>query len=169
MTIVIMILMVGATERVVHRLGIKTTLIAGLAVLAVGVAGMSLVRSDGSFVADVLPASLVAAVGMSLAYIPAMLAALSGAQPQEQGLASGIFSTTYQVGSALGLAAITAVASSQGASRLGDLPALTDGFQSAFIVAAAVAAAGALAAALVLRTRKASTAADPSTEAASTT
>lgn len=168
MTILIMIFMVGVTERVVHRFGIKTTLLGGLAILAVGVAGMGLVRSDGSFATDVLPASLIAAVGMSLAYIPAMLAALSGAQPHEQGLASGIFSTTYQVGSALGLAAITAVASSQGASRLGDLPALTDGFQSAFIVAAAIAAVGALAVALVLRTPKAPAAADPAVETATT-
>jgi EmrB/QacA subfamily drug resistance transporter len=166
MTIVIMILMVGVTERVVHRLGFKVTLVAGLAILAVGIAGLGLVRSDGSFLTDVLPASLIAAAGMSLAYIPAMLAALSGAQPQEQGLASGIFSTTYQVGSALGLAAITAVASSQGASQLGDLPALTDGFQAAFVVAAAIAAVGALAAAFVLRTPKASTAADPAAELA---
>ncbi len=159
MTIVIMILMVAVTERLVHRFGFKVTLLAGLGILAVGVAALGLVRSDGSFVADVLPASLIAAAGMSLAYIPAMLAALSGAQPQEQGLASGIFSTTYQVGSALGLAAITAVASSQGASQLGNLPALTDGFQAAFIVAAAIAALGALVAALMLRTPKASAAA----------
>ena len=113
-------------------------------------------QHDGSFAVDVLPASLVAAAGMSLAYIPVMMAALSGAAPQEAGLASGIFNTTYQVGSALGLAAATAVAAANGADGTGDLAAMTDAFQAALAAAAAIAAAGALAAlSLVARRRRA--------------
>ena len=63
---------------------------------------MSLVRPDGSFVVDVLPASLIAAAGMALAFIPSLGTAISSAQPEEGGLASGIVNTSYQVGSALG-------------------------------------------------------------------
>ncbi|MER7432955.1 MFS transporter, partial [Nonomuraea rubra] len=59
----------------------------------------------------------------------------------------------YQVGSALGLAAMTAVAAANGAAQLGDLPALTDGFSAAFVGAAGIALAGALIAAATLRTR----------------
>ncbi len=47
-----------------------------------------------SFVTHVLPALLVAAVGMSLAYIPALISAVSHAQKQESGLASGIINTS---------------------------------------------------------------------------
>ena len=72
---------------------------------------------------------------MSLAYIPAMLAAISGARPEEAGLASGIVNTTYQVGSALGLAVMTAVATASGFGS----GAGVDGFQEAFVAAAAVA------------------------------
>ena len=76
--------------------------------LAAGLAVLSLVRADGSFVVDVLPASLIAAAGMALAFIPSLGTAISGGPPEEGGLASGIVNTSYQVGSALGLAAMTA-------------------------------------------------------------
>jgi hypothetical protein len=61
----------------------------------------------------------------------------------------------YQVGSALGLAVMTAIATSQGADQLGNLTALTDGYQAAVIGAAVIAAAGALLAAVLLRIPKA--------------
>ncbi|CAL9673403.1 hypothetical protein SUDANB105_07689 [Streptomyces sp. enrichment culture] len=120
---------------------------------------LSAVEPTGTFLVDVLPASLVAATGMSLAYIPALMAAMAGAPPEQAGLASGIVNTTYQVGSALGQAALTALAASQGAARPGDLPALTADFSSAFLGAAAIAAAGALAIALLMKGKKSSAAA----------
>jgi len=80
--------------------------------------GLSLVRSDGTFVVDVLPASLAAAAGMLRAFIPSLGTAISSARPEQGGLASGIVNTSYQVGSAIGLAAMTAVATSQGADQL---------------------------------------------------
>ncbi|WP_329602777.1 hypothetical protein [Actinomadura soli] len=80
------------------------------------------------------------------------MAALGGVAPEQGGLASGIVNTTYQVGSAIGLAAMTAIATSQGADKLGDLPSLTGGFQAAFIGAAVVALAGAGLALVTLRT-----------------
>lgn len=89
----------------------------------------------------------------ALAYLPAMMAAMSGVSQEQAGLASGIVNTTYQVGSALGLAALTALATSQGAGKLGDLPALTNGFSSAFVAAAAIAAVGALLTLLLMRSR----------------
>ena len=154
MTAAIMLLMVVVVPRVINRLGFKTPVVAGMLLLAAGMAVLSLVRPDGSFVVDVLPASLIAAAGMSLAFIPSLGTAISSARPEEGGLASGIVNTSYQVGSALGLAAMTAVASSQGADQLADLGALTDGYSAAFIGAAAIAAAGALLSALLLRAPK---------------
>jgi EmrB/QacA subfamily drug resistance transporter len=159
MTVAVMIFMIGITARLLGRLGAKPLIVTGLAVLALGVLGLSLARPDGAFVTDVLPASLIAAVGMSLAYIPAMMSAMSGVRPEESGLASGIVNTTYQVGSALGLAAMTAIATSQGAAELGNLPRLTDGFQAAFIGAGAVAALGAVLTLVLMRRPKPASAA----------
>jgi EmrB/QacA subfamily drug resistance transporter len=163
MTVTIMALMVIVAPRVIARFGPKAPTVAGLLVLAAGMAVLSLVRPDGSFLVDVLPASLIAAAGMSLAFIPSLGTAIQSAAPQDGGLASGIVNTSYQVGSALGLAVMTALATSQGASRLGDPVALTDGYSAAFLGAAAVAVLGAVLAAALLRTPKASVAADAAT------
>jgi EmrB/QacA subfamily drug resistance transporter len=152
MTLLIMIGMIAVAPRGINRFGPKAMIVAGLVVLAIGMGWLSLIRSDGNFWVDVLPASLVAALGMSLAFIPSLGTAISSARPEEGGLASGIVNTSYQVGSALGLAAMTAVAASYGADQLGDPSALTDGFSSAFLGAGLIALAGAVIAALTLRT-----------------
>ena len=155
MTIAIMVLMVVVAPRVIARFGTKAPVVAGLLVLAAGMAALSLVRPDGNFAVDVLPASLLTATGMALAFIPSLGTAISSAKPEEGGLASGIVSTAYQVGSALGLAAMTALASAQGADRLGDAVALTDGYSAAFLGAAGIAVVGAVLAATLLRTPEA--------------
>lgn len=159
MTGLLMIFMTAITARLLARFGAKPLIGGGLLILAAGLLWLSAVEPTGTFVVDVLPASLVAAFGMSLAYIPARMAAMSGAPQEQAGLASGIVNTTYQVGSALGLAALTAVATSQGAGRLGNLSAMTDGFSAAFIWAAAIAAVGGLVTLLVMRSDKAAAAA----------
>jgi EmrB/QacA subfamily drug resistance transporter len=160
MTLTVMALVTVVAPKVIARIGVKPTIVIGLLVLATGMALLSLIRADGSFLVDVLPASMIAAAGMSLPFIPAMNTAISAARPEEGGLASGIVTTSYQVGSALGLAVMTAVASSQGADKLGDVATLTDGYSAAFIGAAAIAVVGALAAAALLRIPKTPAATD---------
>jgi EmrB/QacA subfamily drug resistance transporter len=171
MTVLIMVGMIALAPRAINRFGPKAMTVTGLAVLAVGMGWLSLIRPDGSFAVDVLPASLVAALGMSLAFIPSLGTAISSARPEEGGLASGIVNTSYQVGSALGLAAMSAVAAAYGASRLGDVPALTDGFSAAFLGAAGIAAAGAMLAAATLRGARPQPSADhaSTSQAAATT
>ncbi|HEX8511376.1 MAG TPA: MFS transporter, partial [Propionibacteriaceae bacterium] len=102
MTVLIMIGMIALAPRLLGRFGAKAMTLAGLAVLAVGLGWLALIRPTGSFWVDVLPASLVAALGMSLAFIPSLGTAISAARPEQGGLASGIVNTSYQVGSALG-------------------------------------------------------------------
>ncbi|MFI6151225.1 MFS transporter [Kitasatospora sp. NPDC051170] len=151
MTAAIMVMMIVLAPRLIARFGPKALIVAGLAALAGGMLWLSFARPDGSFLVDVLPASLLAAVGMSLAFIPSLGTALSSARPEEGGLASGIVNTGYQVGSALGLAAMTAVAAAHGSRRTGDATALTHGFSAAFVGAAAIALVGALAAVVTIR------------------
>ncbi|WP_329592754.1 MFS transporter [Streptomyces sp. NBC_01362] len=152
MTVAIMIMMIVLAPRLISRFGPKPLIVLGLFALGAGMFWLSLARPDGNFLVDVLPASLLSAVGMSLAFIPSLGTALSSARPEEGGLASGIVNTSYQVGSALGLAAMTAIAAAHGASEPGDPVALTDGFSAAFLGAAALAVIGGLAALLTLRT-----------------
>jgi MFS family permease len=151
MTLTVMVLVIAVAPTVIARLGVKATIVAGLLVLAAGMVLLSLIRADGTFAVDVLPASMIAAAGMALPFIPAMNTAISAAPPQEGGLASGIVTTSYQVGSALGLALMTALATSHGADQLGNPAALTDGYSAAFLGAAAIAVLGALVAAVLLR------------------
>ncbi|KRV50438.1 transporter [Wenjunlia vitaminophila] len=151
MTGAVMLMMVLLAPRLMNRFGPKPMIVAGMVALAAGMLWLSFVRPDGAYAVDVLPASLVAATGMSLAFIPSLGTAISAARPEEGGLASGIVNTSYQIGSALGLAAMTAVAAAQGADELGDVAALTDGFSAAFLGAAGIAAAGAVLALITFR------------------
>jgi EmrB/QacA subfamily drug resistance transporter len=155
MTLAIMVLMMTITARLVNRFGFKKNLIAGLLLLAGSLGLFAVAPTGGSFVVHVLPASLLAALGMALAYVPATIAGVSGAKPEEGGLASGLINTSYQIGSALGLAVMvavsaakTATASAAGAPATG---ALNAGFQMAFLGAAAVAVGAALVAGLAIR------------------
>jgi EmrB/QacA subfamily drug resistance transporter len=149
MTVVIMVLMISTTPRLMSRFGIKRNLVIGLGLLAAGIAMFTLTPSNSSekntaytFMLYVLPASLIAALGMSLAYIPVLTAAISNAHKEQTGLASGLVNTSYQIGSALGLAIIVTVASNQTETLdnigLPSIEALNGGFHSAFIVGAII-------------------------------
>jgi EmrB/QacA subfamily drug resistance transporter len=158
MTVLIMVLMVAVAPKLIARFGVKPLIVAGLLALAAGLFWLSLARPGGNFAVDVLPASLVAALGQALAFIPSLGTALSSAPPHERGLAAGIVNTAYQVGSALGLAAMTAVGAANGAGRLSDVTALTGGYTAAFTGAALIAAAGSVLIAVTLRTPRPGTA-----------
>jgi len=142
----------GVASQLVTRVGFKPTLIAGLLLTAGGLIWFSQVSPDGKYVADVLPASLLAAAGLGFAFVPMMIAAVSGVTAQDAGLASGLINTSQQIGGALGLAILATIANSRTedvmATAGGDpqaLPtALTEGFQNAFIVGAGFAIVGAL-------------------------
>ncbi|MER7558740.1 MFS transporter [Nocardioides sp. NPDC126508] len=144
MTVTIMLGMVAVAPRLTAAYGPKAMTVGGLVVLGIGLVWLSRVDADGSFAVDVLPATLVTAAGMALAFIPSLSTALGAAAPEEGGLAAGIVNTSYQVGSALGLAAMTVVAAAYGSDRIGDLAAMTDGFSAGFLGAAGIALAGAV-------------------------
>jgi MFS family permease len=156
MTVAIMVLMIGASSKLIGRLGIKHSLVAGLGLLAVAMLMFAATPSSkASFVIHVLPASLVAVVGMSLAYIPALMSAVSLARKEESGLASGIVNTSYQIGSALGLAIMVAIASLQTLlgqnSGNGSIDVIYNRFYLAFITASIVATIAALVAFVAIK------------------
>jgi EmrB/QacA subfamily drug resistance transporter len=151
----------GGSAGLVTRFGFKPVLITGLLLTAAGLVWFSQVSADGSFVADVLFPSLLAATGLGLAFVSMTVAAVSGVEPHEAGLASGLINTSQQVGGALGLAILATVANSRTddvmAAAQGDpsvLPtALTEGFQNAFIVGAGMALLAALLASVLISSK----------------
>ena len=85
LTVTIMIGMVAVAPKLIARFGPNAMTVAGLATLAAGLVWLSFIDADGSFVVDILPASLVTAAGMAMAFIPSLGTALSSAAPEEGG------------------------------------------------------------------------------------
>ncbi|GAA2941124.1 DHA2 family efflux MFS transporter permease subunit [Microbacterium luteolum] len=156
MTGLVVLVMVALAPRLQGRFGAKALIVSGLLLLAAGLAWLAFVRPDGNYVVDVLPASLVAALGMSLAFVPSLGTAINAAPPAETGVASGLVSTSYQIGSALGLAGLTAVVSGISGTDPSRVE-LTQGYSAAFIGAAILALVGALVTAIAMRTPRVST------------
>jgi EmrB/QacA subfamily drug resistance transporter len=147
----------AVAAQLVTRVGVKPVLVAGMAFLAAGLLYFTQVSAGGSYVSDLLPGFLLIAVGMGFSFVPISIAALAGVRPSEAGLASGLINTSQQIGGALGIAALSSIATSTTASHVADgtpMPvALTDGFQAAFGGAAAVGLVGILVALFVVRRR----------------
>ncbi len=97
---------------------------------------------DAVFVRDVMPAMLLLRAGSGIAFPALMNLAMSGAKPEEAGLASGLVNTSAQVGGALGLAVLATLSSSRtdalrdGGESLAS--ALTSGYQLAYLIGAAL-------------------------------
>jgi EmrB/QacA subfamily drug resistance transporter len=141
--------------RIVARVGERRLLTVGMLCAAVGLFLLMDVRSGGSYVADVLPGGILAALGLGLSLVPATIAAVSGVPAKESGLASGMLNTSRLIGGALGLAVLSTIAASRTRADLlagaSNSAALSGGFRIAFAVAAGLSVLGALAAGVLLR------------------
>jgi EmrB/QacA subfamily drug resistance transporter len=150
------------SSRLITRIGTRTVIVTGALIGAGGVYWLSRVPVHGSYVADVLPGMLVMALGMGAVFVAATAAANAGVPAGQAGLAAGLLNASQQLGSALGLAILSAIATSRTESLLAahaTLPAaLTSGYHrgllagSIFMVAAAI---------IALRTSNTRTAAPP--------
>jgi EmrB/QacA subfamily drug resistance transporter len=145
----------GLSAKLVLRFGIRPPLVAGMVLVAVGLALFARAPVDGSFVVDVLPSMVVLGFGVGMAFNPVLLAAMSDVEPSEAGLASGVVNTAFMMGGALGLAVLASLAASRTDTLLeaGDDPlvALNGGYQLAFVVGAVFALAAAVIGGVLLR------------------
>ena len=155
---VTIIIAAGLGGQLVTRFGFKAILAAGMLLVALGLVWFSRVSVDGGFISDILGPSLLAAIGLGFGFVTSTIAAVSGVEEREQGLASGLINTSQQIGGALGLAVLSTIAT----SRTGDVlatgtsnpaGALTEGFQSAFLGGAVIAFLGFVATLVLIRTR----------------
>jgi EmrB/QacA subfamily drug resistance transporter len=153
------ILSAGAASVGVTRFGFKPVLVIGMLFVAGGLFWFSRVPgTGGTFVANVLGPSILAAIGLGLSFVPVTIAAVTGTRPHEAGLASGLVNTAQQVGGALGLAILATIANSRtkdvihGGQHNAAI-ALTKGFERAFLVGTGFALVGALLAAVLISSR----------------
>jgi EmrB/QacA subfamily drug resistance transporter len=155
---VTIIVAAGIGGQLVTRFGFKPILAAGMLSVAGGLLYFSRITTGGSFLAEILGPSLLAAIGLGFGFVTSTIAAVSGVDDREQGVASGLINTSQQIGGALGLAILSTIATSRThhalASGASSLPkALTLGFHSAFLGGAVIASLGLLAAVVLIRTR----------------
>ncbi|HYP49163.1 MAG TPA: DHA2 family efflux MFS transporter permease subunit [Thermoleophilaceae bacterium] len=153
------IISAGVASQLVTRIGFKPTLIIGLLLVAAGLLWFSRVSAPGgSYLGDVLFPSLLAAVGLGFSFVSVTIAAVTGTEPHEAGLASGLINTAQQIGGALGLAVLLTIATerSDSAAEGGERnPAVvaTEGFQDAFLAGAGFAILGVVLATLMISSR----------------
>ena len=154
-TVVMAVLSVRYADRLVNRYGAKRVVVAGLVLATVGLGLYARIPVDGSFVVDVLPATILIGAGMGVSFPGLMMLAMSGVRPEEAGLASGLVNTTCQVGAALGLAVLATVSSGRTADLLGhgldEATAAVGGFHAGFRLATALVAVAVLVAVVVVR------------------
>jgi EmrB/QacA subfamily drug resistance transporter len=147
------ILWSAVAAQLVTRAGVKPVLVAGMIALTGGLLYFTQVSVGGSYLADLLPGFLLIGFGLGFSFVPISIAALAGVEPSEAGLASGLINTSQQIGGALGIAALSTIATSRTddavASGSAVSNALVHGFTGAFVAGVAIAAVG-IAAALTL-------------------
>ncbi len=151
------ILAAGIASQLVTKIGFKPVMAIGMGFVAAGLAWFSQISVDGSYLGDILFPSLLAAIGLGFSFVPTTIAAMSGVEDREAGLASGLINTSQQIGGALGLAILSSIAF----SRIGDLAAqgetgpaaLTEGYGDAFMVGSGIALLGIAASLLLIRNR----------------
>jgi EmrB/QacA subfamily drug resistance transporter len=123
----------GLASNFAPKIGVRIVAVAGMLVSIVGLVLLTRLRVNGSYVADFLPSLVLVSLGMGAVFVPLTLIATTGLEDDDQGLASGLFNTSQQIGGALGLAILSTIAASR-TSHLGGTgsAALVGGFHYAF-------------------------------------
>ena len=123
----------GLASTFAPKIGVRTVAAVGMGFSIVGLLLLTRLPVHGSYVADFLPSLLLVSLGMGAVFVPLTLVATTGLEDSDQGLASGLFNTSQQVGGALGLAILSTIAASR-TNHLGGKgsAALVGGFHYAF-------------------------------------
>src|SRR5690242_20146153 len=141
----------GLASNLAPRIGVRPVAAVGMILTAIGMLLFARMPVHVTYVADVLAPMIVAALGMGAVFMPLTLVATTGLEDEDQGLASGLFNTSQQVGGALGLAILSTIAA--GRTHGGSPAALVHGFHYAFAGAAAFVVAALVVMVALLRRR----------------
>ncbi|MDX6592616.1 MAG: hypothetical protein QOJ13_1812 [Gaiellales bacterium] len=157
---VTIIVSAAVSQMLVTRIGPRRILALGMGLLSLGLLWFTQVSVEGSYLIDLVPGFILTGIGLGFAFVPDTIAALSGVEERDAGVASGLINTSQQIGGAIGVAALVTVATTRTSDVLSSAgqnaadpsviaAASTDGFQLAFLWGAGLAALG-LAATLAL-------------------
>ncbi|HEV2791235.1 MAG TPA: MFS transporter [Solirubrobacterales bacterium] len=154
-TIVMGSLSLGFSEKLIMRFGPRTTLIPGICLVVVALLLFARTPVDGDYLTDLLPPFLLIGIGVGTSFPSVMTLAMSGATPEDSGLASGFVNTSMQVGGAIGLAVLATLSTERTESLLADgeslAQALTSGYHVAYLIGAGLATIAVAIAVFVLR------------------
>jgi EmrB/QacA subfamily drug resistance transporter len=129
----------GIASALATRVGVRVIAGAGMLLSAAGLLLLTQLPVDGSYLVNVLPSIALSSLGMGAVFMPLTLVATTGLEDEDQGLASGLFNTSQQVGGALGLAVLSTLAASKTGSAGGSTAhSLVVGFHWAFAAGAVV-------------------------------
>jgi fucose permease len=146
------VVMSNVAQVVVGRLGVRTTLTLGLLASAVSVAALTRLPVGGHYFWDLFPWFVLGGAGMGLSFVPVTIASLTGVERADAGVASGLINTSRQIGGAIGIAAVSAVAATSTRNYAGSHAfvtpnsgvALDHGFQTGLYVLTGLLLVGAL-------------------------
>jgi len=128
----------GISSQLIPRIGTRPVVVAGALIAAAGLYMLSRIPADGTYLADLLPGMLVLSFGAGPVFVGVTTAANAGVPADKAGLAAALLNASQQLGGALGLAILSAVATSrtgdQLAAHVDQAHALTSGFQKALLV-----------------------------------
>ena len=149
----------GTATQLVGRIGYKPLLVAGPAILAVGLwLNSDLIKVGGNYWHNFAPGMILSGLGMGLSFVPMTLAATTGVAKRFSGIASGVLNTAQQIGGAIGLAILSVIASTTSKAEIkAGGPAnyaRLHGYQAGFRVAILFAIAALLVAIFVLKNKK---------------
>ena len=138
--LLIAVISLRITNQVILRVGPRATLIAGLGLVLAGLLWFTRLPIDARYLVDLLPTMVLFGAGAGLAFPAIVSLAMSGATPQDAGVASGLVNTTQQVGGALGLAVLATLSTGRTDNLVGQgtahATALVDGYRLALFIAA---------------------------------
>jgi predicted MFS family arabinose efflux permease len=141
----------GLASTYAPKIGVRAIAVAGMITSAAGLLLLTRIPVDGSYVSDFLPSLLLVSLGMGAVFVPLTLIATTGLEDTDQGLASGLFNTSQQVGGALGLAVLSTIAASH--TPTGSHASLVHGFHWAFAGTVVLVAIGLVSMLAMLRSQ----------------
>jgi EmrB/QacA subfamily drug resistance transporter len=164
MAVTIAVVSNGA-QALVTRFGPRSVLTAGLVLLAVALVLVARLPVPARYDVDLLLPFVLNGIGFSLCFIPMTIAGMQGVMPADAGVASGLLNTSRQVGGAVGLAVVNAIAAGftvRGVSGAAADESLAHGYRVALLVLAMLALGGAVLSSTLLAPPAAAAAVDES-------
>ena len=145
-------------SKLIPRSGPRPIVIIGLATAGIGLGILGHVPADATYPANILPGLVLIGFGAGFSFVSINTAALAQVQESVAGLASGLLSSAAQLGGAVGLAVIVALATARSGALLrtgsAAVTAEVGGLRLGFLLAATVALAASVVAAIALQRQK---------------